>query len=320
MLAVHEVSLPHLSCFTFYSLHPRTKFVFPEVPPFSDYTHAQVLSHLLGSFESWLHIMSEYGEGKIQCGSTAAPATVLKQDGTLCVFHQGMKSCGWLFYTTRNSDGSFAEDTGVPRTGMSFSPGPVLYQGNVYVFHHGRGENGQLWVNCWSRPEWNGDNLVAERCISGSPRAIVYKEKLYVFYEGYNGDGTLRYRTLDTNYNLGAEQIVPNCKISYSPSPVVFNGKIVVFYQGRDQEHDKVLHWNEFDGSSWSGDKTHQAWAWVKERLAAPPCPVVVGDQIWLFYYSGMRGGGYMNINFRIMASDGNWDFYNRQIGVVGGW
>ena len=70
----------------------------------------------------------------------------------------------------------------------------------IYAFHQGRGDNGQLWYNVpfdGETDKWLGDKKVPKSGITGDPSAVVYNGKTYVFYRGKGDSGWLWYNVFD---------------------------------------------------------------------------------------------------------------------------
>ena len=84
--------------------------------------------------------------------------------------------------------------------GISESPSAVVYNGNLYVFHQGFGDNGQLWYSVFDGSNWAPDTLVQNVNMSGSPSAVLWAGGITVFHQvsdsneqlwyTYSGDGT----------------------------------------------------------------------------------------------------------------------------------
>ena len=86
---------------------------------------------------------------------------------------------------------------------MSESPSAVVYDGNLFVFHQGSGEDGQL---CYSTyvpgTGWQPDAQVTVVGMSESPSAVVWNGDLHVFHQGSGEDGQLWFTYFDgTNWH-----------------------------------------------------------------------------------------------------------------------
>ena len=113
---------------------------------------------------------------------------------------------------------------------MSASPSAVVFNGLLYVFHQGEGNDGQLWYNSYDGQNFAGDTQVPNLGMSASPSAVVFNGLLYVFHQGEGNDGQLWYTSFDGEKWAGDRQ-VPNLGMSEGPSAVV-DGQLYVFHQG----------------------------------------------------------------------------------------
>jgi hypothetical protein len=111
---------------------------------------------------------------------------------------------------------------------MTDSPStPVSYNGNLYVFHQGSKNNGQLWYKFSSNDgvSWSADTQVPNVGMTGSPAAVVVNSAgesfLRVFHQGFNNDGQLWAVTFNGT-GWGADTQLPNVGMTNSPNCVFF--------------------------------------------------------------------------------------------------
>ena len=111
-------------------------------------------------------------------------------------------------------------DTLVQNLGMSGSPSAVVYNGLLYVFHQGSGNDGQLWYSFSMAQTGRADTQVQNLGMSGSPSAVLWAGGISVFHQGGGNNGQLWYSYFDGT-NWYADTLVPNLGMSGSPSCVV---------------------------------------------------------------------------------------------------
>ena len=103
---------------------------------------------------------------------------------------------------------------------------------NLYVFHQGDDNDGQLWYSSNDGTNWAEDTQVQNLGMSGSPSAVPWAGgNLYCLPPGA-GDGQLWYTYSSDGTNWGGDTLVQNLGMSDSPSAVVYNGILYVFHQG----------------------------------------------------------------------------------------
>ena len=232
----------------------------------------------------------------------------------LYVFHQDVGLRGELWYAvmdrTRQYDselGYWEADRKVPGTGMSAGPGAVVYQGKIWVFHQGGGENGELWGNVFDGVQWRGDVRVGNVKMASGPSAVVYREKLYVFHQGGGSDGSLWYSVFD-GQTWAPDTQVSSTRMSAGPSAVVWKGAIYVFHKGDGVGGE--LRYNVFHGKGWGGDVK------VKDaRVNCGPSAVVFGNNLHVFY----RQPGWLG-NEPEDADEGNGGWLMFNVLSTSGW
>jgi hypothetical protein len=127
----------------------------------------------------------------------------------------------------------------------------VVFNGNLWVFHQGLQNNGQLWYSVWENPgPWSADQQLNFVVMSGSPSVVVYRNDLWVFHNG--GDGSLWYSVFDAGRWLPDER-VNTVALTGSPSAVVFRDRLYVFHQGSGG--DPSLWYSVWDGANWAQDE-----------------------------------------------------------------
>jgi len=114
-------------------------------------------------------------------------------NNSIYVFYQGPGPDGVPWYTQSGSGGggTWSASTQVPNTGMSASPSTTVFtnpsgQTELYLFHQGGGNNGQLWYNVLDAAgNWAGDKQISSVSgLSGTPCSVVFDGSIYVLYYG----------------------------------------------------------------------------------------------------------------------------------------
>jgi hypothetical protein len=80
---------------------------------------------------------------------------------------------------------------------MSASPAVINYNGKLYCFHQGAGNNGELWYSVFDGTNWAPDTHVPDLTIGASPAVVNYNGKLYCFHQGAGNNGELWYGVFD---------------------------------------------------------------------------------------------------------------------------
>jgi chitinase len=91
---------------------------------------------------------------------------------------------------------------------------------NLYVFHQGEENDGQLWYSSNDGTNWTADTQVQNLGMSGSPSAVLWAGGISVFHQGLGNNGSLWYSYFDGT-NWYPDTLVPNLGLSGSPSCVV---------------------------------------------------------------------------------------------------
>ena len=92
---------------------------------------------------------------------------------------------------------------------------------NLYVFHQGQQNDGQLWWSSFDGANWSGEREIPNLGISDSPSAIGWAGGITVFHQGFGDDGQLWYTYSPNGAIWGEDTPVQNVGISGSPSCVV---------------------------------------------------------------------------------------------------
>ena len=196
------------------------------------------------------------------------------------VFYQGAGSqAGQLWCTQWDTTQSWnwGAAAQVPDVALSESPSAIVFNGDVYVFFQGGGDNGQLWYVCqsgtsgtWAAPVQvvpTGEDA-SSVLLSGTPSACVYTDasgsaQLFVAYAGAGtpGNWPLTYCSLGTD-GTWTQAVVPGVLIAESPtadqgSPAAYAdqetnaaGRLNVFFQPASSPGQ--LAYCVYNGSQWS--------------------------------------------------------------------
>ena len=114
---------------------------------------------------------------------------------------------------------------------------------NLYVFHQGGGNDGQLLYSVFDGTSWRGDTPVSNLGMSESPSAVAWQGGISVFHQGYGNNAQLWYAYSGDGYHWGTAQTdtrvpVPNLQMSGAPSVVEYNGLLYIFFQGETSTPD----------------------------------------------------------------------------------
>ncbi len=123
---------------------------------------------------------------------------------------------------------------------------------NLYVFHQGQDNDGQLWYSVFDGSNWATDTRIQPLGMSGSPAAVDWAGGVTVFHQGSDNNGQLWYSYSPGGTNWDTDTLVPNLGMSESPSALVYNGNLYVFHQGFGDNGQ--LSYSVFDGSNWGED------------------------------------------------------------------
>lgn len=178
----------------------------------------------------------------------------------ILITHQNANEQGMLYYNLFNGMNWEGEQP-VPNATMSASPGLVNFNGLIYCFYQGYGNDGNLCYTTFNpaNSQWDGNpQQVPNTNLSASPSAVAYQGSIYVFHQGRYNSGDMWYNTFDGS-NWQGDQQVPNTGMSFSPAAVVFNNQIFVFHMGHGNSY--TLWYNVLDGGNWQGDTQLQGFA-----------------------------------------------------------
>lgn len=220
--------------------------------------------------------------------SYAPGATVFNNE--LYVFYQGGaggQGDNSLYYDCLSATGAWAGSQQVPNVGITYSPAPVVYNNQLYVFHQGvlsgQPNNDLYYVSLTSTGDWNGDTQVPGVGISYSPAPVLYNDQLYVFHQGEGGgqpDGLLFYDCLSSTGAWSGDTEVANLSITYSPAVAVCSDKVFALHQGGGGNGQ--FWFDVLNGSSWAGDTQVNP-----QVLSASPCAVNFSNVVYSFYNQG---------------------------------
>ncbi|WIE52808.1 glycoside hydrolase [Pseudomonas sp. GM17] len=223
----------------------------------------------------------------------------------LYVFYQGGaggQGNSGLYYDCLSTAGAWSGSQQVPGVGIAYSPAPVVYNNQLYVFHQGEGggqPDNDLFYDCLSSAgTWSGDTQVSWVNLSYSPSAVFCGNQILVCYQGEaNGqpDGCTYIASLTSSGGTSLEgyvDIVPAtppvmngpgtaaAPITYAPAVAVCNDNLYILHQGGGASGQ--LWFNVMNSTSWSG-----ATQVNPQVLSASPCAVNFGNVIYSFYNQG---------------------------------
>ena len=196
-------------------------------------------------------------------GMAASPAAIV-WNNYLHVFHQGGHAndlinpgTGTLWYSYFDG-ANWQPDTQVLNVGMSESPAPVVYNGDLYVFHQGGYENGELWYSAYLNEQgWQPDTQLPNVAMSLSPSAVSWPgadgQDLYVFHQGGYENGELWYSAYLNGQGWQPDTQLPNVAMSGSPSAVVCFGNLYVFHEG-GYNNGQLWYSAYIPGQGWQPD------------------------------------------------------------------
>jgi hypothetical protein len=150
--------------------------------------------------------------------------------GGISVFHQGetdVMQDGTLSVIYSPDGMNWEPESQISNFGVSFSPSALIYNNNLYVFHQGYGNNGQLWYTYTSDGvNWVPDTQVMNVSMAGSPSAVAWEGGITVFHNGNGGSGdvgdsNLWYTYSPDGMSWGGDTQVMNVNLSGSPSAIV---------------------------------------------------------------------------------------------------
>ncbi|MCP1489837.1 hypothetical protein J3D48_006247 [Pseudomonas fluorescens] len=241
-----------------------------------------------------------------------SPAAVVF-DNQLYIFYQGGaggQGNSALSYDCLSAAGTWSGSQQVPGVGLSFTPAPVVYNDQLYVFLQGETANqpnASLYYDCLSSAgTWSGAFLVAGVSLSYSPAAVIYDEQIHVFFQGeanaepdgiihcaaLMSSGTTTLMDNPTVFEIPATSTpsspasgstqAPGMPITYSPAVAVCNDgvnndKLYLLHQGGNANGQ--FWYGVYDGASWAGDLQVNP-----QVLSASPSAVNFGNVIYSFY------------------------------------
>ena len=174
---------------------------------------------------------------------------------------------------------------------------PVQSTGNLYVFHQGSGNDGQLRYSVFDATNWGGDTQVPNLGMSESPAAVAWAGGITVFHQGAGHNGQLWYTYSPVGENLGGDTQVQNVGMSASPSAVVYNGNLYAFRQGIG--FNGQLCYSIFDGTKWSADGC------LNLGMSGSPSAVVYNGLLYVFHQGAGHNG---QLRYTFSADGIHWD------------
>lgn len=221
------------------------------------------------SSQEILTFYDAYVPGNLASVPTGTGAGAAAFNGQMYVFWQGVNSsgtgnAGTLFYRTMSSstyhqiNAQQSVDGKSAGVIMSNCPSAVVFNGSLYVFYQGPGDDTYPWYSVSSDGStWSASTKVPGTCMSTSPSTVVFtnpstgNESLYLFHEGNNSNGQLWFNVLDADGSWSGDTQVPNVSMSAVPSAGIYDGMLYVFYQGSNTS----TFWYTYsaDGSTWNG-------------------------------------------------------------------
>ena len=93
---------------------------------------------------------------------------------SIFVAHQGDGYNGQIWQNAYDGQ-NWAGDRQVGNYGISAGPSAVIFNGQLYYFHQGYGNDGQLWYSSTSDGQtWNADTQVRPVGMTASPAAVAW--------------------------------------------------------------------------------------------------------------------------------------------------
>jgi len=181
--------------------------------------------------------------------------------------------------------------------------------GNLYVFHQGSGNDGQLRYSRFDSTNWSGDTLVPNLAMSESPAAVAWAGGITVFHQGAGDNGQLWYTYSPVGENLGGDTQVQNVGMSASPSAVVYNGNLYAFRQGIG--FNGQLCYSIFDGTKWSADGC------LNLGMSGSPSAVLWKGGITVFH-QGTGHNGQLRYTFSADGKGWGGDTLVQNVGMSG--
>ena len=136
----------------------------------------------------------EGGVPYMNLGSDSCANLVAFNGGLYCFGQGGPNNSGLIASSFFNGDSWQAVEIVVPATSslytngsgagfMSYSPGPVVFQGALYLFFNGAGMDGWIfWVSSTDGKTWSTLNNNVNSGLSYWPSAVVLGEQLWLGY------------------------------------------------------------------------------------------------------------------------------------------
>jgi hypothetical protein len=211
---------------------------------------------------------------------TAGSPALVEFNGTLYCFYRGEE----------RADGEMADKLcalalrdekwqplDLPYLPLSCSPGAIVFDGRLRIFHQDEKTKGGLWSVSWDGGlEWRHDGQVPGALMSESPAPVVYNDHLHVFYQGPRHNGELLYSWWDGSTWQKAGP-VGYAGISVSPACAVFGGRLYVFRQGAGKSGH--MWYSVLDGKVWAKDQRI-----AQAGMSEAPGTAVFDEQLYVAY------------------------------------
>jgi hypothetical protein len=142
---------------------------------------------------------------------------------------------------------------------MSYSPAPIVYNNEFYVFFNGAGNNGVLsYVSSADGTNWSNLKEVSSMSISYTPSPVLYDGSLYVFHTAAKQAGQIWYYVMNASGVWSADTQVPSSTFPFyngvcPPVAVAFNETIYLFYIG---QHWQICYTKFLGNNTWGPSYT----------------------------------------------------------------
>lgn len=170
-----------------------------------------------------------------------SPKAVAYKD-KIYVFHR-KKGKGELWYFTFDGK-DWSDDIKVENTDMSYTPAPVVYNGRIYVYHHGKKNNKELWFQTFDGSSWWGDQRWPQIELEGSPNAVFVNAgwKTYIFSRSTNKNtkGIINVHSYD-GYKLKTENKSYVAQTDQIPAGIQSGNRLYIYYNDMNSNDLKYI-------------------------------------------------------------------------------
>ena len=278
---------------------------------------AKLLSKM--SFQAQQNIA---GKG-ISVYNPSSPASV-NFNGVVYLFYNGSGNDG-IWYTTTTDGAAWSDIVKIAsKIGMSVakntSPAAVVFQGIIYLFYNGSGNDG-TWYVTFNGTNWSGPSSISGK-IGGqgflpltSPSAVVLPgtaandSTLYLFWNGAGYDGIF-FSTFDGT-NWTKQSTVGQISVAESTSPyaTVFQGLVYLFWNGSGNDG---TWYSTTKNTDWAVQTSVRAQITTMSFLSGTsPTALVLGDDyslrlFWVGSGGSDQGAWYSDFNGTTWTSQRN--------------